>query len=164
MIGVFGYATFLGPPNSTELCHQNILEADYKGSKPVELSNIALLLAMISTAPLDLLPCKNSIEEMFFKEKGMSSKENFMVTFALVTLSAAFALFIDSIGDAMTLIGNTINPIVGFILPIYFWLPFIEDQPWYSSEKLKCYITAIVVMAVSVLSLIEFFSESVNDC
>lgn len=119
---------------------------------------------MIVSAPLDLLPCKNSIEELFFKEKGMSPKQNFWVTFALVFISAIFALFIDSIGDAMTLMGNTINPVVAFFLPIYFWMPFIKDQPWYSSEKLKCLFTVSLVLVASVLSLLEFFQESENEC
>jgi hypothetical protein len=33
------------------------------------------------------------------------------------------ALFIPDIGSSMTLVGSTINPIVGFVLPIIFYWP-----------------------------------------
>lgn len=72
MIGIFGYATFLGPPINHELCSQNILSANFNGSKLMVLGNFALLLSVGLATPIDLLPCKNSIEDLFFKEKRMS--------------------------------------------------------------------------------------------
>ena len=69
MIGFFGYATFLAPPLGDELCSQNILGANFNGSKLMAIGNIALILSVGLSAPLDLLPCKNSIEKLLFKDK-----------------------------------------------------------------------------------------------
>ena len=53
----------------------------------------------------------------------MSSIANIFVTFILVALNCSMALFIPDIGSSMTLVGSTINPIVGFVLPIIFYWP-----------------------------------------
>jgi hypothetical protein len=38
-----------------------------------------------------------------------------------------FAAVIPDVGKAMTLVGSTINPIMGFILPVIFYWNFIKD-------------------------------------
>ena len=92
-----------------------------------------------------------------------------IVTFILICINTAFALFINTIGDAMTLVGSTINPIIGFILPILFWYPYMKEKPWYSSDKICCLVTAVVITVSSVLSLVDFFGsigadESPDSC
>lgn len=52
----------------------------------------------------------------------MNSNQNFCVTFAIIMISCIFAVEIPNIGDAMTIVGATSNPIVGFTLPIIFYL------------------------------------------
>lgn len=94
MIGIFGYAIFLAPPISDELCDQNILSANFNGSKMMVLGNLALLLSVGLTAPMDLFPCKNAIEELFFKDKQMTACQNFFVTLGMITISASLALFV----------------------------------------------------------------------
>jgi sodium-coupled neutral amino acid transporter 11 len=157
MVGFFGYATFLGPPESHELCAKNILQANYKNNTPMALGNFTLLFAVITAAPLVMLPAKDTIEELFYKEKGMSKMQNIMVTFLLICVNTILGLFISTIGDAMTLVGCTINPVIGFILPICFWWPYMKDQPWYSKDKLLSLITGGVIVICSVLSLVNFF-------
>lgn len=67
---------------------------------------------MLSAAPLCVLPAKDDVEEMFFRSKTMSPKINMMVTFTLVAICYILGLFIPSIGDAMTIVGSTTNPLV----------------------------------------------------
>ena len=80
-----------------------------------------------------------------------------MVTFALVVVNTVLALFINTIGDAMTLVGSSINPIIGFLLPIVFYWPYMKDQPWYSKDKILSIITFTIILVVSILSLVNFF-------
>ena len=70
-----------------------------------------MLFAVITAAPLVILPCKDSIEELSYKE-GMNSRQNLLVTFLVVFLSMLLALVIPGIGYAITLAGCTTNPIV----------------------------------------------------
>lgn len=64
LIGIFGYATFVDKPE--ELDSMNILEADYHGNNTIQVGNFALLFAIITAAPLCVLPAKDSVEELFY--------------------------------------------------------------------------------------------------
>ena len=66
MVGIFGYATFVNNPDS--LKSKNILQADYGTNVPIQLGNFALLFAIIAAAPLCVLPSKDTVEELFYKE------------------------------------------------------------------------------------------------
>ena len=63
-----------------------------------------------------ILPAKDTVEELFWKQSGMTNTTNFIVTFLLVLLSYVLALFIPGIGDAIMITGSTINPFVGIQL------------------------------------------------
>lgn len=70
LIGIFGYATFVS--DIGQLDTENILTADYKGSLVIQIGNFAVLLSVIAAAPLQVLPSKDAIEDLYFKEKGMT--------------------------------------------------------------------------------------------
>jgi len=66
----------------------------------------------MTAAPLCVLPAKDTVEELFWKEQGMNMKINALVTLALVFVCFLLSILIDKIGDAITLAGATINPVV----------------------------------------------------
>ena len=163
LIGLFGYATFADPSKIKQLCSKNILTANFEGNMAIHISEFALLFAQMVAAPLVLLPQKDTVEELYFKTDGMSKCQNLVVTIILVSINLSLAIFIESIGDAMTLVGSTINPIIGFILPIVFYWPFLGQKPWYDNEVLLCIFIAIVITCVSIMSFIEFFAPMDNE-
>ncbi len=75
----------------------------------------------MAAAPLCVLPSKDTIEELFYKGEGMTIKINIIFTFILVTIDCILASYIPNMGDAMTIVGSTINPIIGFIMPVVFY-------------------------------------------
>jgi amino acid permease len=88
-----------------------------------------LLVGVILAAPLSVLPCKDTIEEIWLGQNvRMSSNQNLLVTFLLVSTICVCAVAIPNIGDAMTIVGATSNPIVGFTLPIMFYLKIKEKK------------------------------------
>lgn len=93
----------------------------------VQIGHLAILFSVMTAAPLCVLPQKDTIEELFFKERGMSTKTNAFVTVLLVALCFGLSLLIQTIGDAMTLVGSSINPLIGFILPVLFSWPLMKD-------------------------------------
>ena len=118
LVGIFGYAIFVN--DLIELCPENFLQANFKGNKLIQVGNFSLLFSVITAAPLCVLPSKDTIEELFYKEKGMTNKQNLIVTLILLSVNMTPALFINGVGDAMTLGGSTINPVIGFFMPVYF--------------------------------------------
>jgi len=105
------------------------------------------------------LPSKDTVEELFYKDDGMTKLQNLMVTFILISINCVLALFIPSIGAAMTLVGSSINPVIGFILPVVFYWKILEGKPWYHIEKIKGMLNVVIIIVVSILSLVKFFSE-----
>jgi amino acid permease len=110
-----------------------------------------------------MIPSKDSIEELFFKDKGMSKQLNLVITFLLISLNCCMALFVPDIGSAITLVGSTINPIIGFILPVVLYWPYIKKQSIFTFEKIAAISTVVFMIVVSILSLIDFFSPKFDD-
>jgi amino acid permease len=75
----------------------------------------------MTAAPLCVLPAKDTVEELFYKEIGMNKKVNTLVTLGLVFTCFLLSILINKIGDAITLAGATINPVIGFIIPVIFY-------------------------------------------
>lgn len=73
----------------------------------------------MTAAPLCVLPAKDTVEELFYKKEGLNTKINALVTLSLVAICFILSISIDKIGDAITLAGATINPVVSknVILP-----------------------------------------------
>lgn len=95
--------------------------AAFDGNKAIMVGHFALLFSVICAAPLCVLPQKDTIEELFFKPKAMTSAQNLMVTLGLVIINGALGILIENIGQAMTIVGATINPIIGFVFPVIFY-------------------------------------------
>ena len=77
----------------------------------------------------------------------------------MIVVNCVLALFVPSIGDAMTLVGSTINPIIGFILPVVFYWDQIKEQSIFGIEKMTGIANCAVIIIVSVLSLVKFFTD-----
>jgi sodium-coupled neutral amino acid transporter 11 len=126
MVGVFGYLTFVHTP---DVITQNIFEAPYGNNTAIIVGQFTLFFAVVTAAPLCVLPAKDTVEELFFKEKGLNTKANGLVTLSLVSICFLLSISIDTIGDAITLAGATINPVIGFIIPIMFYWKVRTDLP-----------------------------------
>ena len=73
--GVFGYATFMQDPG--QLCSENVLQASgYSNQNMIQMGSIALVFCVASGFPICMIPCKNSIEELFFKGRIYFHKIN----------------------------------------------------------------------------------------
>lgn len=87
----------------------------------------------------------------------MSFKANFFVTLFCVTVPFVLALFLSSLGDALTVVGSTTNPLTGFIIPILFYWKKFPDKSIFSREKLPSFITGLIIVLISIIDLLHFF-------
>lgn len=166
IVGVWGYVTFVDFPGKTPeeaLEAGNILEAPYPSNLvPITIGNFALFFAIATAAPLVVLPAKDTVEEIKMKgdpNRSLSPKENLLVTFGLVFACYLLSILIPSISDAMTLVGSTTNPAVGFILPIVFYWKTLSNEgvPLASCQKITALLVAMFIIVISILSLVNFF-------
>jgi hypothetical protein len=92
----------------------------YKSENSIAL--IGMQLVILFATPLTILPCKDTLEEIFGIRGRFTKKQNFIATLALVAACFCIANWVQNIGDAMQLLGATTNSAIGFVLPIIFYI------------------------------------------
>jgi len=89
----------------------------------------------------------------------MTKTQNIVATFCICLLATLPALLVSGVGDAMALVGASINPLIGFIMPIVFYWKTIPKKPLLSTEKLTALIVGITIGICSILGLYQFLSQ-----
>ena len=154
LTGFFGFATFVQNAGLDGIMStQNIFTAPYFNEPYLVFSMYLLIAGVVLSTPLSVLPCKDTLEELALgQSRLMSDSENFFVTLVVVAICLMFAVFVPNIGDAMLVVGATSNPIVGFVLPVAFWLK-IDKSPRYSAGRIVAISVATVTCILSLISL-----------
>lgn len=125
IVGIFGFWTF---PDPGQLDKKNILQAAYGNNMFINIATLGLLFAIIAAAPLCILPAKDGVEELMYNNtRSLSKNQNFIITLIMVIVAFALAILPLSIGDILTILGATINPLIGFTFPIIFYLKLCPD-------------------------------------
>ncbi len=133
LAATFGYLTWVGQDEVIEkLKDTNILQIDYKGNIAFSISIFGLLFAVFAAGPMLILPSKDAYEELMCGPEGMSSRLNLIMTAAMIVICFVLAIAIPSISDIVEVLGYTTNPMIGFILPIMFYLKLNPDVGFWS--------------------------------
>ena len=135
---------------------QNIFSAPYFNNTFLIVSMFMLIGLIVLSTPLCVLPCKDTIEELFLgQSRLMTNQENAFCTFILVMICCVLGVAVPNIGDIMWIVGATSNPIVGFVLPVAYWLK-VDKSPRYSSKRIFAIYLAVQITFASLLSLYYF--------
>lgn len=73
----------------------------------------------------------------------------------MVVFCFVMSVAIPNIGDAITLTGATINPFIGYIFPIMYYLK-IDPRPLKSWDKIVAILIMLFIMTISALGLMQF--------
>jgi hypothetical protein len=128
----------------------------------MQIARFALLISCVAGYPICMIPCKDSIEELFFKENKMTFNQNIVITLMLTNFCVLIAMLVPDIGMSMSIVGSTVNPIIGFILPVILYWPQIKDKPILSADKIAAISTVVFMIVISVLSLYNLSSQNSN--
>ena len=90
-------------------------------------------------------------------------KQNVIATFSIVLISFLLSVVLTNIGDAMTILGATTNSLIGFLMPIIYYLKLEEKAPRWAAKKVVAYIVFVVVSCCSVIELSTFIYKKVTD-
>ena len=85
------------------------------------MARIFVLIAIIAATPFCFIPAKDTYFQLLNLE-SVSEKQNRLVSFILVLTTYMLSVSIPNIKDAITLTGATVNPFIGFIFPIIFYI------------------------------------------
>ena len=168
LAGYFGFVTFAAYDNVDEIMQkENILEGPYGNNGWILASQFLLLTGIVLASPLCLMPCKDTIEELYLGHgRVMNAKQNFFVTLTIVTICFVAAVAIPNISDAMTVIGATTNPLVGFTLPIVFYLKMDElktgSKSCLAPNRLIAHVVNVICIATGIISLTLFIKGKID--
>ena len=113
------------------------------------------MIAVIAAAPLAVLPAKIAWEALRHEFGSMSDKENILISVAMVTFCYTMALLLPNVGSVIAATGATINPFIGYIFPIIFYLRL--DKSASTSTKICAYSVLTGVIIVSLMGFIALF-------
>lgn len=84
MIAVFGYLTFVNNEKQLLILEktQNILELDYQQNIYFDISLFGLAFTLMVAGPVSMIPCKDTIEDVFFGE-AMTDLQNVLISILL---------------------------------------------------------------------------------
>lgn len=106
---------------------------------------------MIATTPLCIIPAKYAYMEMT-RMKELNERANMYLTVIIVLVTYIAAISIPNISGAITLTGATVNPFMGFIFPILFYLK-LDPQSLLSKDKMIAILVMIFIIFTSILGL-----------
>ena len=67
---------------------------------------------------------------------------------------------IPGISDVITILGFTTNPLIGFILPVIFYLKIVPEAPMY--KKIIAWGILLFTIAISILVAVMFVMDKIN--
>ncbi|KAG7396681.1 hypothetical protein PHYBOEH_001910 [Phytophthora boehmeriae] len=148
-IGVVAYLAF-GPELAKPQYKGNILLSFPMSDTLIAISRAAITFTVAVAFPLNIFPCRFTIDMMFFSSAEDSWSRHVIVTSALVLFALLLAIFCPSINVVFGIIGGTCSTVVCFCFPAAFILK-LEDGPLLGSKKigpLLLFIGAIVIGTV----------------
>lgn len=114
------------------------------------------MVAVIAAAPLAVLPAKYAWEAARHGIEEMSGTENILVSFAMVILCYSMALLLPNVGSVIAITGATVNPFIGYLFPIIFYLK-LDPKAGSSSAKIFAKVIMLGVSFVSVMGFVALF-------
>lgn len=117
---------------------------------------------MLAAVPINFITAKNDFEKVVYGDSEMTRTQNFLVTIVFCVVCWLLAVVVPNIAVGISILGCTTNPMSGFIFPILFFLKMFwnEKKSWkLKTEFILCWLTLILVIAVSITSLVLFILD-----
>lgn len=149
VIGVVAYLAF-GPQLVDPKYKGNILLSFPLDDTLIAVSRAAITFTVAVAFPLNIFPCRFTIDMMFFANAQESCTRHVVVTSALVFLALLLAIFCPSINVVFGIIGGTCSTVVCFCLPAAFILK-LEEGPLLGPKKLGSvilFVGAVIIGTV----------------
>ncbi|KAJ0403581.1 hypothetical protein P43SY_009029 [Pythium insidiosum] len=149
VIGVVAYLAF-GPSLVDPKNKGNILLSFPLDDTWIAISRAAITFTVSVAFPLNIFPCRFTIDMMFFAYSQDSLARHVAVTAGLVFLALLLAIFCPSINVVFGIIGGTCSTVVCFCLPAAFILK-LEDGPLLGPKKLGSLVLFVGAIIIGVV-------------
>mmetsp|Transcript_34561 Transcript_34561/g.24969 ORF Transcript_34561/g.24969 Transcript_34561/m.24969 type:complete len:88 (-) Transcript_34561:144-407(-) len=85
----------------------------------------------------------------------MTNLQNCSVSICMILICYILAVMVPNIGTVISVAGATVNPFIGFIFPIVFYLK-LDSNP-FSFNKLLAIFVLILISMISILGFRQLF-------
>ena len=164
----FGYLWAMARPAfvATLIEQTNILKLDF-GSWLYNIAVLGFLFTVFASAQVNFLAAKSEFELIFFDSTEMSKLQNAALTLCFCLICWTLAVFVPQISDSITVLGCTVDPFSGFILPIVFYLKIFKkdaQKNWkvYLETKI-CWVLLVFISWISAKTLLWFIIDKFNS-
>eukprot|EP00475_Leptophrys_vorax_P022189 TRINITY_DN301_c0_g1_i1.p1 TRINITY_DN301_c0_g1~~TRINITY_DN301_c0_g1_i1.p1 ORF type:complete len:546 (-),score=117.74 TRINITY_DN301_c0_g1_i1:1392-3029(-) len=148
---LYGSIGFFGFLEHGERTSQDILH-NYRIVDPImAAAQLCVGFTLIVAYPLNLLPCRNTMEMMLFAEKQPSKTRKFVLTCFIICMSTILAIIVPGINAVFVIMGSVCSSIICYILPGVFYLKAMHGSP-FSREKFGAWILIFVGATVGIIS------------
>ncbi|KAF8623030.1 hypothetical protein AX15_006542 [Amanita polypyramis BW_CC] len=170
VIAIFGYLTF------GDKVGANIIAMYPSTSLFIAIGQLAIVVLVMSSYPLQVHPCRNCLDKVFHlgnnqtakriakneqDENGddnmvddehtvadMSSLKHTILTTAIIACGFTVAFMVDDLQLVLSFVGSTGSTMISFILPGIFYWKLFQDEP--SARRLRVGAVALVVYGMAV--------------
>jgi amino acid permease len=118
-----------------------------------------VIIAVITATPTCIIPAKETYFSLI-KSKMITNLHNRLITVALVSITFILSVALPNIKAAIALTGATINPLIGFIFPILFYLKLEKNLSIKSPQKLFALFILMFVVITSILALQVYYKAA----
>ncbi|EPZ34373.1 Amino acid transporter domain-containing protein [Rozella allomycis CSF55] len=149
VIGILSYLTLLKQPDGK--VSDNILES-YESNMAVIVAQFAYGLLTLFSYPLQVHPCRNSLEKVFpiSNETRLKYPKTIFYGISGVIILATFftAFFVDELGLVLAVVGSTGSVTLCYILPSLFYVKLTENEGWHTKRILAAALGAIGIIVM----------------
>eukprot|EP00386_Alphamonas_edax_P007581 GDKI01025261.1.p1 GENE.GDKI01025261.1~~GDKI01025261.1.p1 ORF type:complete len:540 (-),score=102.97 GDKI01025261.1:54-1673(-) len=112
-----------------------------------------MAFAVVFAYPMNIFPCRFSLETAMFHEKPemITRTTSVVISSITVAMSLLLALYLPSISDVFSVVGSTAGAFVSFILPGWFYLKLMPG-PITHHRKLKALALVILGTGIAVFA------------
>ena len=121
----------------------------------IQFARFCFIIAVVTATPINYIPAKETLMQLL-RIKKLSKQQNRMVSISMVMTTYLLSMIIPNISAAITLTGATVNPFIGFIFPIMFYLK-IDPKPITSWSKIFAIVIMGIIIFASAVGLVNFF-------
>jgi sodium-coupled neutral amino acid transporter 7/8 len=149
IIGLLAYLAF-GDALTQPRYKGNILLSFPLNDTAIAFARAALTFTVAVAFPLNIFPCRFTLDMMFFATRADSMLRHVTVTTILVMAALILAIFCPSINVVFGIIGGTCSTIVCFCFPAAFILK-LEEGSVFSAKKMGPLILLIGAVLIGIV-------------
>ncbi|KAF8608806.1 amino acid transporter [Ceratobasidium sp. AG-I] len=138
----------------TDRTQGNVLNNFPKDDTVINIARFCFGANMVTTTPMELMVCREVIEEYFFAHQAFDQTRHVLFTTAILFASMVVALVTCDLGVMLEITGGASATALAFVFPALCYIKLLPaSEAWHSRSKLPAVVCAAFGVLVLVLSV-----------